>query len=775
MKKIALTLMLVLITLFSSNVFGQVTIGSLDPPDPSAILELKPSTHLGLLLPRVPLTGITDVITIPNPATGLVVYNTGTVSTFPEAGFVYWDGEQWSKLGGAGGPWMLAGTTDFAADNNEDPIFQTGMVTIGLDSVIPSAILNVHSTEQGVLVPRMTGDERDAIADPVNGLLIYNIDEDCFNYFGEEEDRWLSLCGGNAHSEINIIDCANDIKVYGLYESGTPLSGGNYISVDINVTKPGPFTILIEADPDNGYFFYYAGEIFSPGPFNIRLPGMGTPVNFGIDHFTVILNGKAENGPGNPPCELDIEVLDSSIRPEYRMACSSIDLQGVYYEEESLDYSHYIELVLEVDPSSLGANWEIHTNQVDGIMFSGSGVLNSSPTQVVRLYGEGTPFDTRDKNLYLQSNSESSTANCQVTVYMVIPPKRVLGLGNMTSAFGYNPAARTSRSPLNSFNAMLTDENNYGPHPWSIVKYAGLKNATTGTQYFENFIPTAQVNSWVDDNRDIIGLDVDRWRAMTAATLESLLKGTNRERKVDIVVVGYLIEFFRNANADDLAKCQLLVDWVKDGGIMLMYSEQVETNGNFMNLFFNGATSANTPAADRIGSAAGAGAGSNYTLGFNSSNTPADMRPYYCRDDDPILRGPFEDILGRNWGEDASTTMYVTNLPLEEVVIYSGARPIGSTAQPANGVTIFRHRDYPFIFCGDGGFNSGNVRNYTTADNICPFQLTVKNMNGKIYNNYPNVRINFGGAGNRVYNTSFTANAFAWCIEKAEEIRKSKR
>jgi len=45
--------------------------------DPSALLQLK-STNKGLLLPHVALNHIEDVTTIPNPATGLIVYNTKT-------------------------------------------------------------------------------------------------------------------------------------------------------------------------------------------------------------------------------------------------------------------------------------------------------------------------------------------------------------------------------------------------------------------------------------------------------------------------------------------------------------------------------------------------------------------------------------------------------------------------------------------------------------------------------------------------------------------------
>ncbi len=55
-------------------------------PDPSAILETQDSTR-GVLLPRVNLQSSTDAATISNPATSLMVFNTG--ATLAPAGFYY--------------------------------------------------------------------------------------------------------------------------------------------------------------------------------------------------------------------------------------------------------------------------------------------------------------------------------------------------------------------------------------------------------------------------------------------------------------------------------------------------------------------------------------------------------------------------------------------------------------------------------------------------------------------------------------------------------------
>lgn len=53
---------------------------------------------------------------------------------------------------------------------------QTGNVGIGTSSPDGSSKLDVTSISQGMLLPRMTLDQRNLIASPANGLLIYQTD-----------------------------------------------------------------------------------------------------------------------------------------------------------------------------------------------------------------------------------------------------------------------------------------------------------------------------------------------------------------------------------------------------------------------------------------------------------------------------------------------------------------------------------------------------------------------------------------------------------------------
>ncbi|MEM7572753.1 MAG: tail fiber domain-containing protein [Bacteroidota bacterium] len=68
-------------------------------------------------------------------------------------------------------------------------------VGINTDNAAPdsSAMLDVRSTSQGFLYPRMTTAQRDAISNPAIGLTIFNLDNQCSNTY--DGFQWLQNCG----------------------------------------------------------------------------------------------------------------------------------------------------------------------------------------------------------------------------------------------------------------------------------------------------------------------------------------------------------------------------------------------------------------------------------------------------------------------------------------------------------------------------------------------------------------------------------------------------
>ena len=69
---------------------------------------------------------------------------------------------------------------------------QTGNVGIGTLTPDASAVLDIQSTDKGLLIPRMTNAQISAIASPAVGLQVYSLDDKCIHRFNGI--KWLMDC-----------------------------------------------------------------------------------------------------------------------------------------------------------------------------------------------------------------------------------------------------------------------------------------------------------------------------------------------------------------------------------------------------------------------------------------------------------------------------------------------------------------------------------------------------------------------------------------------------
>ena len=88
---------------------------------PSALLDVS-SLNKGMLIPRIGLTDVTDVTTIPAPATSLMVYNTNaTITGGSGTGFYFYTGSSWVKMIDGSTPltgWSTTGNGGTVAGTN---------------------------------------------------------------------------------------------------------------------------------------------------------------------------------------------------------------------------------------------------------------------------------------------------------------------------------------------------------------------------------------------------------------------------------------------------------------------------------------------------------------------------------------------------------------------------------------------------------------------------------------------------------------------------------
>ena len=143
---------------------------------------------------------------------------------------------------------------------------QTGSVGIGTNSPASSAILDVSSSNKGVLIPRMFQSQRDAISSPVPGLLIYQTDGTTgFYYYSPTGWQLLgSNAGSGANRSLSNLDNATAVNTHllpagsGMWTLGSTASGWRDLYITSNIHFQGNRTIGVYGN--NIFFGTLAGN-----------------------------------------------------------------------------------------------------------------------------------------------------------------------------------------------------------------------------------------------------------------------------------------------------------------------------------------------------------------------------------------------------------------------------------------------------------------------------------------------------------------------------------
>lgn len=84
-------------------------------------------------------------------------------------------------------------------------------VGINTNTPDPSAVLEMDAIDRGVLIPRMNQAQRDAIPAPAVGLLIYNLDNSCFEFW--DGTNWFSICGSTFSCDFSNAPAATNVFI----------------------------------------------------------------------------------------------------------------------------------------------------------------------------------------------------------------------------------------------------------------------------------------------------------------------------------------------------------------------------------------------------------------------------------------------------------------------------------------------------------------------------------------------------------------------------------
>lgn len=126
---------------------------------------------------------------------------------------------------------------------------QTQNVGIGTTNPDNSAILELYSTTHGFLVPRLTSGQRNAITNPATGLLIYNLDNQRFEYY--TGTQWIAVVSSVSTVPFNLIATGTNTTATMTVGAGSSVvigggiieankfkgSGSTTDAVDLNTTE----------------------------------------------------------------------------------------------------------------------------------------------------------------------------------------------------------------------------------------------------------------------------------------------------------------------------------------------------------------------------------------------------------------------------------------------------------------------------------------------------------------------------------------------------------
>lgn len=188
----------------------------------------------------------------------------------------------------------------------------------------------------------------------------------------------------------------------GTYIAGTPLTSANTVTLSVNVTAIGAYTISTTSV--NGIVFSASGQFTTTGPQNVTLTGSGTPAAAGT--FPVSVNGSSG-------CSFSLNCTSPGV---YTLGgagsnCTGVVLSGSYIAGIALTAANTA--VIDVDVTVAGS-YSISTTTVNGIKFSAAGSFTVTGPQTLTLTGSGTPAAAGVFNFPVTGGS--STCSLSVTV-----------------------------------------------------------------------------------------------------------------------------------------------------------------------------------------------------------------------------------------------------------------------------------------------------------------------------------------------------------------------
>ncbi|WP_419868772.1 hypothetical protein [Chryseobacterium sp. CT-SW4] len=303
-------------------------------------------------------------------------------------------------------PWNSV-STNLGADSNTQNIYQMAQVGVNTKTPDATAQLDIYSGDKGLLIPRLSKIQRDAITTPAQSLLIWNSDEGCFNFW--KTDKWKSMCGdtGQAELKITAADCAAG-TVNGTYTEGSSVNSGNYISLTVQVIEPG--TYQISGDSGNGFFFQTSGTFATAGTYTLNIPAVGTPSAAGTFNVPLTVNGELFD----PGCTKQVTVAPAAQQFEFDNSYCGTNAYSDALQQGVSTAGKTIQIKINVVNPGV---FSFESNTVYGVKYTASNLNLTAGSHVVTLTSSGNaPTGSGNNTPFSISGTGMSGIACEVLV-----------------------------------------------------------------------------------------------------------------------------------------------------------------------------------------------------------------------------------------------------------------------------------------------------------------------------------------------------------------------
>lgn len=327
-------------------------------------------------------------------------------------------------------------------------------VAINSDASLPnaSAILDVSSIDKGLLIPRMTTGQRDAILSPATGLLIFQTDVTA-GYYYFNGTGWTQLASGGASNYWSL-------SASNIYSN---------ISGNVGIGTPSPLAKLSVQTGTSNYGIIHTDGNITVGSYIGNGKGwLGTKSNHPLSFFTnnsneqmtLLPNGNFGIGTINPLSKLNIQTPNNS--------------DGFIHSSDG-------GIILKDVVGGISAAFGTYSNHTFRLVANSIAAVNIDPTGKV---GIGVSFPA--SKLSILSNTINSANNTDVLQVAGINPLQAFsneagvnvaylkGVTNLAATPQYpNQGLEIGAAPNNSIFLSA----NYGP----VLTIASNNNVGIGT------------------------------------------------------------------------------------------------------------------------------------------------------------------------------------------------------------------------------------------------------------------------------------------------------